>query len=170
MPQYQIDPEESEIFAEARSNVHPIEIRTHGVSGTIDVEVDSGKLNLDGVPRATVQISADLLRSGIELYDNEIHRMIEARKYRTIRGELTHATEIANGRYRLRGSLSLHGVTRDIEGEVTVRVRDGDAVLEIEGAQTLDMREFNLDPPKILMLEVKPEVRIQAKIRAVRDK
>jgi hypothetical protein len=30
------------------------------------------------------------------------------------------------------------------------------------------MRDFNLDPPKILMLEVQPDVAVRAKIRAVR--
>lgn len=33
----------------------------------------------------------------------------------------------------------------------------------------LDMRDFNLKPPKILMLEVSPEVTIRAKIVAVRE-
>jgi hypothetical protein len=58
-------------------------------------------------------------------------------------------------------------VTRDIEGEVTVRV--GDDWLEFEGAKTLDMRDFKLEPPKILMLEVQAEINLRAKIRAVRS-
>lgn len=168
MAQYRIDPDDSDIFVEARSNVHPIEIRTQGLTGTIDVDVKSGELELATSPRATLHFPAELLRSGIELYDNEIHRMIEVRKYRAIRGELTQVTEISKGRYRLRGSLSLHGVTRDIEGEVRVQVRDQGRVLEIEGEHTLDMRDFDLDPPKILMLQVKPDVRVHATLRALR--
>ena len=168
MTAYRIEPDQSEIFVEARSNVHPIEIRTQGLSGTIEVDVEGGQLRLSPSPQARLEISADLLRSGIELYDNEIHRMIEVRKYRSIKGELRETDEIASGRYRLKGSLSLHGVTRDIDGEVTVRVSDGAGTLEIEGTKTLDMRAFNLDPPKILMLEVQPDVAIRAKIRAVR--
>ena len=168
MAQYRIEPDDSEIFVEAHSNVHPIEIHIQGLVGTIDADVQSGELDLAISPRASLQLPAELLRSGIELYDNEIHRMIEVRKYRSIKGQLLEASEIAPGRYRLRGRLSLHGVTRDIDGEVTVRVRDGDGTLEIEGTKTLDMRDFNLDPPKILMLEVQPEISVRAKIRAVR--
>jgi polyisoprenoid-binding protein YceI len=168
MTAYRIEPDHSELFVEARSNVHPIEIRAQGLTGTIDIDVREGQLNLSAAPQAQLEISAELLRSGIELYDNEFHRMIEVRKYRSIKGQLLEASEIAPGRYRLRGRLSLHGVTRDIDGEVTVRVRDGDGTLEIEGTKTLDMRDFNLDPPKILMLEVQPEISVRAKIRAVR--
>ena len=166
MAQYRIDSEHSEIVVEARSNVHPIEIRTQGVRGTIDVEVRNGQIDLSSAPRADLEIAADLLRSGIDLYDSEIHRRIEVRKYRTIKGQLRDASELGQGRYKLRGSLSLHGVTRDIEGEVIVRA--GDDWLEFEGMKTLDMREFNLEPPKILMLEVQAQINLRAKIRAVR--
>ena len=167
MAQYRIDAERSEVFVEARSNVHPIEIRTQGVSGTIELEVRGGQIDLSSAPRAELEIAADRLRSGIDLYDSEIHRRIEVRKFRSVKGQLRDASEIGPGRYRLRGSLSLHGVTRDIEGEVRVRV--GDDWLEFEGAKTLDMRDFKLEPPKILMLEVQAEINLRAKIRAVRS-
>lgn len=166
MAQYRIDADRSEVFVEARSNVHPIEIRTQGVRGTIEVDVRNGEIDLSSAPRAELEIAADLLRSGIDLYDSEIHRRIEVRKYRSIKGQLKDASQIGPGRYRLRGTLSLHGVTRDIEGEVTMRV--GDDWLEFEGSKSLDMREFNLEPPKILMLEVQAQINLRAKIRAVR--
>src|SRR5512138_506235 len=124
MAQYRIDADRSEVFVEARSNVHPIEIRTQGVRGTIEVEVRSGEIDLASAPRAELEISADLLRSGIDLYDSEIHRRIEVRKYRTIKGQLRDASQIGPGRYKLRGTLSLHGVTKEIEGEVTMRAGD----------------------------------------------
>lgn len=169
MAQYRIEPDDSEVFVEVHSNVHPIEIHIQGLVGTIDADVQSGDLDLAISPRASLQLPAELLRSGIELYDNEIHRMIEVSKYRTIRGELSQVTEISKGRYRLRGSLLLHGVTRDVEGEVRVQVREDGRVLEIEGEHTLDMRDFDLDPPKILMLEVQPDVRVHATLRARRS-
>jgi polyisoprenoid-binding protein YceI len=168
MTAYRIESDHSEVFVEARSNVHPIEIRTQGLSGTIEVDVDAGKLQLSPAPRAAMEIAADLLRSGIELYDKEIHRMIEVRKYRTIKCELLETSEVTSGHFKLKGTIQLHGVTREIDGDVTVRVNDDAGTIEIEGSKTIDMRDFNLDPPKILMLEVQPDVSIRAKIRAVR--
>jgi hypothetical protein len=54
------------VFVEARSNVHPIEIRTQGVSGTIELEVRGGQIDLSSAPRAELEIAADRLRSGID--------------------------------------------------------------------------------------------------------
>jgi hypothetical protein len=59
-------------------------------------------------------------------------------------------------------------VTREIGGEVTLRVGDGGDSLEIEWASTLDTRHFELAPPKILMLEMQPEIDVRAKIHAAR--
>ena len=166
MVQYRIDPERSELIIDARSNVHPIEIRAAGVSGTIDIGVSAGQVDLSSPPRADFEITPDLLRSGIDLYDKEIHRRIGALKYRVIRGRIHDAREIAPARYSLSGTLSLRGVTREIEGEVEVRVHGG--ALEIEGSTLLDTRDYTIDPPKILMLEVHPKVKIRTLIRAVR--
>jgi hypothetical protein len=62
----------------------------------------------------------------------------------------------------------LRGVTREISGEVTLRVRDADDSLEVEWAGTRDTRHFELPPPKILMLEMQPEINVRAKLHAAR--
>ena len=168
MSKYRIEPAHSELCLEARSNVHPIEIRTQGLIGTIALDIHAGHLDLSNPPRATLEVEADCLRSGIELYDKEIHRVIDVRKYRSVSAELHETHEIVPGRYRLTGSLSLRGVTRNVGGEVTLRVRNGDDSLEIEWASTLDTRHFELPLPKILMLEMQPEINVRAKIYAAR--
>ena len=128
----------------------------------IALDVHAGHLDLSTAPRATLEVAADLLRSGIDLYDKEIHRVIDVRKYRSVRAKLLEAYEVAPDRYRLKGRLSLRGVTRDISGEVTLRVRDGDDSLEIEWAGTLDTRDFELPPPRFSCS------RCRAKIHAAR--
>lgn len=168
MTRYLVDPDRSELQAEAHSNVHPIEIRTHGFEGTIEAEAKGSELDLSRQPSARLEIDADLMKSGIELYDNEIARMIEVRKYSRIRGELLRTADAGSGRYRLRCKLSFHGVNRELDTEVRVRFPDANTI-EIEGEQDIDMRDYNLKPPKILMLEVKPDVRLRAKIVAVRE-
>jgi hypothetical protein len=68
--------------------------------GTIDLDVHAGHLDLSTAPRATLEVAVDHLRSGIELYDKEIHRVIDVRKYRSCSAKLLEAREIAPGRYR----------------------------------------------------------------------
>jgi hypothetical protein len=101
LSKYRIEPEHSELFVEARSNIHPIEIRTQGLIGTIALDVHAGHLDLSTAPRATLEVAADCLRSGIDLYDQEIHRVIAVRKYRSVSAKLLEAHEIAPGRFRL---------------------------------------------------------------------
>ena len=38
--------------------------------------------------------------------------------------------------------------------------------LVIEGEQTFDIRDFGVQPPKILMLKVHPDVRVRVKVVA----
>lgn len=169
MTRYLVDPEQSEVHAEARSNVHPIEIHTKGIEGMIEVTTASEGLDLSKPPSARLELGTDRLKSGIELYDNEIARMIEVQKFSRIRGELLR-TEAGGGtgRYRVRCKLSFHGVSQEIDTPVQVKLLDPNTLL-IEGEQTIDMRDYDLKPPKILMLEVKPEVTVRAKIVAVRE-
>jgi polyisoprenoid-binding protein YceI len=72
------------------------------------------------------------------------------------------------GRYHVRGDLSLHGVTKPIEGDVTLRAID-DETVEVEGEKVIDLRDFGLQPPKILMLKVYPDVKVRAKVVATRE-
>ena len=89
---------------------------------------------------------------------------LEVRKYPRIRGEIVEVTELEAGRrYKVRGNLSVHGVTKPVEGEVKLRVLD-DGSFEAEGEQTFDIRDFGLTPPRILMLKVYPDVKVRAHI------
>jgi polyisoprenoid-binding protein YceI len=101
------------------------------------------------------------------LEDAEMMRRIDARRFPTIRGQTTEVKE-NNGRYRIRGDLTFHGVTRPVEGEVTISAPD-ERSLVIEGEQTFDIRDFGVDPPKILMLKVHPDVRVRVKVVAQQE-
>jgi hypothetical protein len=42
-------------------------------------------------------------------------------------------------------------------------------VIEIEGEQVIDMQDFGLKPPRILMFKVEPRVRVRARVVAERE-
>jgi polyisoprenoid-binding protein YceI len=66
------------------------------------------------------------------------------------------------------GQLEFHGVARPVEGEVRLRVVD-ERTLEIEGERVFDLRDYGLEPPRILMLKVYPEVRVRAQVIAEQE-
>jgi polyisoprenoid-binding protein YceI len=81
----------------------------------------------------------------------------------------TEFKEIDAGRYRVSGDLTFHGVTRPVEGEVSVSMPDGDKTLVFEGEQTFDIRDFGVQPPKILMLKVHPDVKVRVRVVAEQE-
>ncbi len=164
MATFRIDPDRSRVWIEARSSMHPIHGEAEGLEGSIEAEVAEGRINLTREPRIQIELPVEKLRSGKKLEDVEMMRRIDARRYPRITGETTEVKE-NNGRYHIRGDLTFHGVTRQVEGEVTISAPD-ERSLVIEGEQIFDIRDFGVEPPKILMLKVHPDVRVRVKVVA----
>jgi polyisoprenoid-binding protein YceI len=164
---FRIDPSRSKVWIEARSSMHPIQGEADGLEGSIEAEVAAGRIDVSGLPSIRIELPVANLKSGKKLEDAEMLRRIDARRYPRISGETSELKE-NNGRYRIRGDLTFHGVTRQVEGEVTISAPD-ERSLVIEGEQIFDIRDFGVEPPKILMLKVHPDVRVRVKVVAQQD-
>ena len=168
MPQFRIVPERSRVWIEASSSVHPIRGESEGLSGTINAAFDANGLDLSSTPQISVELPVERLKSGNRLEDAEMMRRIDARRYPTIRGIVRDMkSQGVDGRYAVTGDLTFHGVTQTVEGEVSVSRPDDNGTLVIEGEHTFDIRDFKVDPPKILMLKVHPEVKVRIRVEAV---
>lgn len=165
MATFRIDPRQSRVWIEARSSMHPIEGEAEGLEGSIEANLADGRIDVTEGPKVQIELPVTNLQSGRKLEDAEMMRRIDARRFPTIRGQTTEFTENGGGRYRVRGDLTFHGVTRQVEGEVTVSSPDASSLV-IEGQQTFDIRDFGVEPPKILMLKVHPDVRVRVKVVA----
>jgi len=167
MPLFRIIPERSRVWIEASSSVHPIKGESEGLSGTINAAFNGDGLDLSSLPEISVELPVERLKSGNRLEDAEMMRRIDARRYPTIRGIVRDMKpQGVGGRYVVTGDLTFHGVTQSMEGEVTVS-RPDNGTLGIEGEREFDIRDFKVDPPKILMLRVHPEVKVRIRVEAV---
>src|SRR5262245_20087650 len=160
---YRVIPDRSQLWAEARSSLHPINVETSGLTGEIDAEVEGQSVRL-GAP-FRVEIDAEKLKSGNGLVDGELSRRLDTRRFPRVTGAVKASDGLPPPRWRLRGDLTLHGVTRETDAEVTARVIDADTI-EIEGEKTIDMRDYGLTPPKFLMFRVHPDVKVRARLVA----
>ena len=167
MATFRIDPRRSRVWIEARSSMHPIHGEADGLEGSIEADVAQGRIDVAAVPRIRIELPVENLKSGKKLEDAEMLRRIDARRFPRISGETTELKE-TNGRYRIRGDLTFHGVTRQVEGEVTISAPDERSLL-IEGEQIFDIRDFGVEPPKILMLKVHPDVRVRVQVIAQQE-
>ncbi|MGH3320579.1 MAG: YceI family protein [Streptosporangiaceae bacterium] len=169
MPRFRIDAGESRVWIEAKSSLHPIHGEGSGLDGTIEAELSDGRFDLSTGPVMRLSMPVERLQSGNRLYDGEMRRRVDTRKYPTISGEATDVREAGEaGRYHVRGDLSFHGVTNAVEGDVELSAPD-ERTLVVEGERVFDIREFRLDPPKILTLRVYPEVNVRVRVVARRE-
>jgi polyisoprenoid-binding protein YceI len=169
MTRFRIDPGRSLVRTESRTSVHPIHGQADGLEGDIEVRLTNGQLDLSVPPSIHLELDVERLKSGNPLQDREMLRRIDARRFPTIAGEVREMKELdSSGRYRVGGDLRFHGVTRPEEGEVTMEVRDARTMV-IEGERTFDVRDFDIEPPKLLMLKVHPEVSVQVRVVAVAE-
>ncbi|MGQ0617708.1 MAG: helix-turn-helix transcriptional regulator [Acidimicrobiia bacterium] len=159
-------PERSVILIEARSSVGPISFGAMGLTGTIEVTMADGVIDAASAPSADLEVSVDGLRSGNGIYDGELLRRIDARRYPVARIQMREAVPIgAGGRYRLTGELTFHGVTRPAQGTVTVDSASEDRLV-VTGEQDFDIRDFDLASPTVLRLRIFPDVRVHLHVEA----
>lgn len=154
----------------ARSSVHPIHSETDGLEGWIDIEVlGGGRVNLTIPPKAELSLPVDQLKSGNSLEDRELKRRIDARRFPTIDGQLTEMKETGrDGRYLVSGDVTFRGTTRSYEDEMTVDQVD-DKTIKLDGTSTFDIRDFGMEPPRILMFKVQPDVTVTVEIVAEKE-
>ncbi|HEY2214209.1 MAG TPA: helix-turn-helix transcriptional regulator [Acidimicrobiales bacterium] len=151
----------SAVVVEVRSTVGPLSFGTVGVTGSIEAELVDGVLRTDVAPSGSLTIDISRLTSGNKLYDAELLRRINARRFPTAHVELRECAASGPGaRYRLAGELTIHGETRPAQGTVNIEMLS-DRRLVITGEQVFDMRDFAIASPTVLMLRIYPDVRVR---------
>ncbi len=162
---FRIDTQRSVVTIDAKSNVHPIHQESRGLTGLVEADVRDGQLV--GAPTAMeVSLAADGLDADNALETRELKRRLEVQKYPTISGRATQVA--ADGRtLHVTGDVTFRGATRQVSGDVTVTVPDDDT-LQLEGAATFDIRDWGMDPPRILLFKVQPDVAISIRVVALR--
>lgn len=159
--QFRVDPERSAILIEVRSTVGPLSFGAIGLTGMIRAGVVDGALCADAPAEGSLAIDVGTLSSGNDLYDAELRRRIDARRYPTVAMHLSGCTAGGSpGRYRLAGDITFHGLTRAAEGTVEIRSL-GDDRMVITGEQVFDIRDFAIPSPTVLMLRIYPDIRVR---------
>jgi polyisoprenoid-binding protein YceI len=163
---FDVLPRRSAVLVKARSNVGPIAFATSEVRGTISAELDGKVIDLDTPITAELTVSLSELTSGNTLYDTELKRRIDVRRYPDATLHLDQVTRVgASNQFDLTGRIELHAVARALHGVVEVERLERDVMI-VRGQQTLDIRDFDLDVPPLLALKIYPEVSVEMHLEA----
>jgi polyisoprenoid-binding protein YceI len=147
----------SQLRALARSTVHPFNYQAP-VTGSVDANVRDGRFDVAAPITASFEVDLDDLQGDDPRADREMRRRLDVQRYPRAKASVHEVTWGDGDSYRLRGELSLHGKTRPLEGSATVTLV-GDQLRAI-GSLTIDIRDFGIKPPSLLVLRVHPEVEI----------
>ena len=157
------------VWVSGRSSLHPINTETRGITGWFETSVRSdGSLDLDLPVTGELELAVERLTSGNQLYDHELRRRMDARRYPTIAGRVTKIT--AGGthpRYVVTGDIAFHGKTRTFEHEMHIEVKE--EVVSLIGDYVFDIREFGMKPPSMLMIRVYPEISVRVELHGTRE-
>jgi YceI-like domain len=159
MRRFDIDPDASLMSLDGRSTLHLIHAETKGLTGWIESDVvpETGETI---VHAGKLVIPLGQLSSGNALYDAELRRRLDTRRYPMATAELSGWQPTNTpGSYRVKGDVTVRGTTCFTEDDMCLSVEDDRTVI-LNGAHLFDIRDFKIVPPRLLTVSVQPEVRI----------
>jgi polyisoprenoid-binding protein YceI len=167
--QFRVNTSKSSVKVGLRINLHPSHIDANALTGVIECEIDDqGRPRLDQPYSAELSLPVDAIKSGNSIQDREMRRRFDAGRYPTITARVTDGEALeGEGRYRAVAQLTMHGQSREISGEIQLRV-DG-TTMTIDGQQVINVKDFGIDPPRLIILKVEPEVDLRVHIVAERQ-
>jgi polyisoprenoid-binding protein YceI len=155
MTRYEIDPDGSQVWIEGSSSVHPIRATATGLTGWVELGEEL---------RGEVRIEVGRLQSGNPLVDRETRRRVDAGKFPEIVGTVIDSERNEGQDISLRGEIEFRGEVRSVAGRVTATVEDD--TLTVEGSESFDVRDWGLEPPRVALLRVHPDVTVRIHIEA----
>ncbi len=157
---YDLDPSRSQVWIDGSSSIHPIRATATGLRGWVELLVlADGGVGATPKVEGEVRVEVDRLKSGNPIVDVETRRRIDASHHPEIVGTVTASSRAGTGRVALTGAITFRGETRSVGGELDVSL-DGEE-LHLAGSQELDVREWGLQPPRVGLLRVHPEITVR---------
>jgi polyisoprenoid-binding protein YceI len=161
MTRYDIDPSAATISFNASTSLHPV-VAAAPVSGWFEADLSGDGFAPGSSIAGRLEIPVDDIRSGNPLYDAETRRRIDVKANPLIVAELTTTVAVDGASATVEGTVDFHGESVLLEGELTL---EPGPVLIGEG--TVDIRWWDLRPPRLLAFRVEPEVVIRINIPLV---
>ena len=166
-----IVPERSEVRFILKATKHDVIGRTGQVEGEVEATPDT----LSDAREGFAIVEAATLDAGNPIINRNMRGKLETGKYPLIRFQAKQFIEgepsehdAAGWRGRVKGELTVRGVTRPVELDVVCSREEGE--LRAKGSSQFKLTDFGIDPPRFLrFFRVKDQVLIEFDIVAARE-
>lgn len=159
---YRVVTAESEVSFFGESSVHPIEVSV-APSGWFSATLSPHGIDEASRVEGHIDIPVTDLSSGNPLLDRETKRRTDAKRYPSITGDLTKVLTVEGAEAEIEGLISFRGEDVEVEGRIELREIAPDGIV-LEGEGLFDVRWWGLEPPKLLMLKVHPEITVRIRL------
>lgn len=107
--------------------------------------------------KGMVTLSTASLQSDNKSRDEHMYELLETQKYPFISFKFTDMKKEGDN-YLIKGDLSLNGVTKAIESKA--QIDNTDNTLDIKGGFSLNLTDYNMEPPTLIFVTVRDQVDI----------
>jgi polyisoprenoid-binding protein YceI len=159
LERYAVSASDSWVTFEGRTTLHGLKGKATGLSGYVEASWnDDGTLTTAQAPKMHLEIPVENLRSGNAMFDRETWKLIDSKRFPRIAADLRELrTAAAPNHYEASGDVTLSGRSRPYDGEMTF-AHDADSIT-VDGELRIDIRDFGLKPPNLLIVKVEPVVK-----------
>jgi YceI-like protein len=157
---YVVDAGASRLTFEASSSLHPVRGQSARLTGYVEALWNGdGTLASDPPPAMRVELQVESLSSGNALQNREMWKLIDSKRFPLIAADLRSlAPDAAQDAYAASGDITLAGRVRRYDGEL--RMQHDGARVTLDGDLAVDIRDFGIQPPRLLLLKVSPLVKV----------
>lgn len=145
---YTLNEENSKIVVLGTSSVHDWESNAEKFTGEASVAVTDGLIT--SIESLTVTVKADQVKSGKRVMDNKTKDALDAKNNPDIVFSLTGIQEVTDDSLTVTGTLTLAGVTKNIEMEAAYTL-NSDGSFTVNGIESIDMEVYGIKPPTAMM-------------------
>lgn len=156
---YRLVRNRSRLWAEVRATLQQIQVEATDFDGHFELPQHNGRLAAGAVKAGRFTVSAQGLEGNNLLFNRDLARTIEVRKFPQLVGDLE---EIVSGpgpdEMLMRGTLRLRGAQSAVEGRIRVDYPDARHV-RLQGGSQFDIESHGIRPRRLIVLSVERVVR-----------
>lgn len=165
---YSVNSAGSTMKIEGTSNVHDWEITAREFQGSLDVDLNNGKIR--NIENLRFSVIAESLKSGKSGMDKNTYKALKTNKNKTITYELNDVKNLnysSGSTCQITGSgfLTIAGTGKPVEITFDAKISGNNIILT--GSKNLKMSDFNIDPPTAMFgtITTGDEVRVNFNIQ-----